>query len=105
MFAYTETDLLNAQNNFQASRNNVNIYNDKYLNAQNAVILAKSSVFMAESGVKNAQMQLQQTQKILHQKMNELSKSKTNLDFSKKTVTQSGLIVDNIWKQVNGGSQ
>ncbi|MBP9742749.1 MAG: hypothetical protein KBD37_05255 [Burkholderiales bacterium] len=93
--AYTQTDLLNAQTNFQVAKSNLDNNQSKYDGAQ-------SDVRQAESSVQNAKKNLEDAQKNLKIKRESEVVAKRELDTATNVYKQSGNIVNSIWEQVNG---
>jgi chromosome segregation ATPase len=96
--AYTQSDLLNAQTNYQAAKTNL----DK---TQTALTKANTDLSKAESAVQIATKKLADAQAMLKSKQESEVVAKRNLDTAKVTHDEAGLTVDNIWKQLNGAPQ
>ena len=94
-FSYTQSDLLNAQTNFQTAKSNLDTNKINYSNAQNDVKLA-------ESELQQAQKKLADAQKKLKTKQESAVIAKHNLDTANNVYNQSGTTVDSIWNQMNG---
>ena len=93
--AYTQSDLLNAQTNYQASKKN-------YDKSQDKLDDAKYDLVRAESDLQDAKKALVEAQQNLKNKQESVVIAKRNLDTAATTYNQAGIIVNNIWDQVNG---
>ena len=93
--AYTQSDLLNAQTNYQASK-------DNYDKTQNKLEDAKYDLGRAESDLQDAKKALTEAQQNLKNKQESVVVAKRNLDSAGATYNQAGIVVNNIWDQLNG---
>lgn len=95
VYAYTQSDLLNAQTNFQAAKDNQDTSKSKYTRAQ-------ADTIKAESDVQTAKKNLADAEKYLKSKQESESIAKKKVDTANATYNQSATVVDNMWTQVNG---
>ncbi len=95
VLAYTQSDLLNAQTNYQTAKSNNDTYKKQLDSAQDDLSTAELNLRKAESALTYAKRDLKQKQESVVAAKQILAKSNTNLNTS-------GLAVNNIWNQVNG---
>ena len=95
VFAYTQSDLLNAQTNYQSAKSNNDAYKKQLDTAQDDLSAAQLNLRKAESALIYAKRDLKQKQESVVTAKQNLAKSATSLN-------NSGLAVNNIWNQLNG---
>lgn len=93
--AYSQSDLLNAQTNYQFSKSNLDTANSNLSNAED-------KLRRAESDVQAAKKTLADYEKKLKQAEESAAIAKQNLSIANDEFKKSGITVDNIWKELNG---
>ncbi len=94
-FAYTQSDLLSAQTNFQTAKSNLDTNKSQLTEA-------KDNLTRAESAVQNAKKSLADAEKNLKSKQESAVVAKRNVNTANAVYNQSGLTVENVWQQING---